>query len=494
MLLLFLLLSLTITPVSAKDNSNNNNGNQNANVNANANSLPTGQAGNNSAGQNEERITNLDETLDQKREDLENIEAKIEKYSKILEIKRDQEKTLANQIEQYDNQIELTKEEIKKSEKDIDITSLEIQDLTLKVSEQTELLKKKQSALKVLINDLYRKDSKNLLEVLLSYVGISSFIQEIAYTEQANQQVFNKFQEINDIRKDLEQKQTAEEKKQRELEENRQKKLQKNYILEGEQNSREKLLADTQGEEGRYQEMLARIEEEKKTLLGDIEELSASLPGGLESTISHQPKPTSGLAGTDWYFSQRDPRWGGSDIGHSNTKMSKYGCAVTCVAMVLRYHGVTMNPGLLARQPIFSNDLIVWPEIWQQVKRVGGYTHGNINWDMVDKEISDRNPVIIFVRANGRGAGHYVVVHHKDKNGKYVVHDPYWGANIFLDSTRENIGVLYGSSTSIDQMIIYHNSKRDGETLQQENSNTNNSNLNNNGNSNKNKNANSNKQ
>ena len=58
-----------------------------------------------------------------------------------------------------------------------------------------------------------------------------------------------------------------------------------------------------------------------------------------------------------------------------------------------------------------------------------------------------------------------MVIHHKDDNGKYVVHDPYWGPNIFLDSTRENIGVLYGSSTSIDQMIIYHNTKRSPSDL-----------------------------
>ena len=74
----------------------------------------------------------------------------------------------------------------------------------------------------------------------------------------------------------------------------------------------------------------------------------------------------------------------------------------------------------------------------------------------MDKEIKAGNPVIIFIRANGRGAGHYVVVHNKDSKGRYIVHDPYWGANLFLDSTRENISTLYGSSTSIDQMIIYH--------------------------------------
>jgi len=486
--MLLFVFSIAAIPANAKQNKNSNIDNSNNNVNQNSNG--NSNINTNTNSQNGERVTDIDQSLDQKKQDLSEIEAKIETYSKLVDVKQQEQKTLANQMDMIDNQINTTNEEIKKADKDMEIINLEIQELELKINEQNNQLKQKQATLEVLLNDLYRKDNKNILELLLSYSGLSSFIQEIAYTEQANQRVFNKLQEINDIRKDLEAKKQQGEEDQQNLEDSRQKKMEKTYYLEGEQNSKEKLLTDTKGEEGRYQELLKRVEEEKQTLLGDIDELSASIPGGLDSTISHQPKPTSGLASNDWYYSQRDPRWAGSDIGYSNTKMSKYGCAVTCVAMILQYHGISMNPGILARQPIFSNDLIVWPDQWQYLKRIGGYSHGNIDWDVVDKELTDRNPVIVFVRANGRGAGHYVVIHHKDHNGKYVVHDPYFGANIFLDSTRENIGVLYHSSTSIDQMIIYHNTKRSGEPPPPEDTNKN---VNSNNNKNSNKNTNSNK-
>jgi len=83
-------------------------------------------------------------------------------------------------------------------------------------------------------------------------------------------------------------------------------------------------------------------------------------------------------------------------------------------------------------------------------------SHGNIDWDTVDKEIKNNNPVIVFVKSTKKGAGHYVVIHSKDKNGEYVVHDPYWGSNIFLNSTRAYVSALYGGGTTIDQMIVYH--------------------------------------
>jgi len=78
------------------------------------------------------------------------------------------------------------------------------------------------------------------------------------------------------------------------------------------------------------------------------------------------------------------------------------------------------------------------------------------DWSRLDRVVGAGYPVMIFVRANGRGAGHYVVVHHKTDDGRYVVHDPLFGPNIYLESTQVYISNLYETTTSIDQMVIYH--------------------------------------
>jgi len=451
---------------SNKNQNGNSNLSQSENKNQNPASSPssppaeTSPTGGPAATPNEERAVDIEKSLEEKRKQLSKIEQQIETYEKILEIKRNEQVNLANEMSMIDNQIEEIKNQIKKYDLEIQIADEEIQKLEFDIAEKNKLISAKQNALKILLNDLYRREEKGLIEVLLSYDGVSNFIQEIAYNEQASQKFFGKLQEINALKKDLEAKKNEQELKKKSQEVAKKRSLEKTMYLEGEQGTKEKLLAETKGDESRYQEMLKRVEEQKQTLLGDIDDLSAANAGEMSAVQSKQRKPTSGLASTDWYYSQRDPRWGSSNIGSSDTKMSKYGCAVTCVSMVLRYHGVSIDPGIMARQPIFSDDLIVWPEQWQFVKRIGGFAHGNIDWKTVDDELADHNPVIVFVRANGRGAGHYVVIHHKDDGGKYVVHDPYWGPNIFLDSTRENISTLYKSSTSIDQMIIFHNTKR----------------------------------
>ena len=134
--------------------------------------------------------------------------------------------------------------------------------------------------------------------------------------------------------------------------------------------------------------------------------------------------------------------------------MKDYGCAVSSLAMVFTYHDEDITPGKLSGQPIFYQDLIVWPENWKDLKLTSSKAHSGVDWNRVKKELKDKNPVIVFVRASG-GAGHYVVIHGRDSNGEYVVHDPYFGPNIYLKTTQKLVGSIYNSSTIIDQMLIY---------------------------------------
>jgi ABC-type bacteriocin/lantibiotic exporter with double-glycine peptidase domain len=137
--------------------------------------------------------------------------------------------------------------------------------------------------------------------------------------------------------------------------------------------------------------------------------------------------------------------------------MKDLGCAVSSVAMVFTYHGEHINPKQLSDKPIFSWDLINWPKSWDSLALSSSTAHGGVSWSTIDKELINKNPVIVFINARN-GAGHYVVIHHKASNGKYVVHDPYWGANIYLDSTIELLSKLYKVSISkkaINQVIIY---------------------------------------
>ncbi|MFH1671653.1 MAG: papain-like cysteine protease family protein, partial [Candidatus Portnoybacteria bacterium] len=240
----------------------------------------------------------------------------------------------------------------------------------------------------------------------------------------------------------------------------------KKWSLDAQKKSKQAVLDYSRGEEQKYQQMLANIESQKKSLLGDLNRLRQLKAEELARLKELQEKPPSQYwASTNWYFNQDDPRWSKITVGVSSSEMGDYGCAVTSVSMIATYHGSYITPGQLAKQPIFYYDLIVWPRSWPASPAGGGNIsctncpppHASpFDWFRLDRELGAGYPVIVFIRANGRGAGHYVVVHHKTDDGQYVVHDPLFGSNIYLDSTRVYISNLYETTTSIDQMIIYH--------------------------------------
>jgi len=404
---------------------------------------------NNTNNANQQQIEN-------KQEQIEELQKKAESYRQMIEMNQNKAQTLQNQIDLMEGQIASLENDIAKLQVQIDATTQDIDGLTKQIEEKERDIVSKKELLGSVLQTYYENNQDSLVELMLRDVSLSSYLSQPDYVAQTGTKVDEVLTSVVSTRDELADSKKKLEEKNNELRERQGQVGEKKHYLDNEQSSKEALLSETQGEEQKYQEMLARVEEQKQELLGDIAELSQEKSADLAAVEAALEKPKSGLASTSWYFSQRDPRWGDQHIGFSNTAMKSYGCAVTAVAMVFRYHGVAIDPGTLAQQPIFYHDLIVWPKSWKGVELASSTGHGNIDLDTVDKELKNKNPVIVFVKSTKRGAGHYVVIHGKDKNGEYVVHDPYWGANIFLSSTKAYVGALYGSGTAVDQMIVYH--------------------------------------
>jgi peptidoglycan hydrolase CwlO-like protein len=396
------------------------------------------------------------QVINEKQDQIEDLEKKAESYRQMIELNQNKKQTLGNQIKLMESQISSLESDVADIQKKIDATEQDIGALSTQIETKQKDIQAQKVVLGQLLQAYYENDQDTLTEMLLKNSSFSEFMNQSEYISQTGSKVDSVLASISDAKDQLESAKNNLEMKNEQQKEQRGNITQKKFSLDGEQATKEQLLVDTNGQEQKYQALLERVEAQKQDLLGDIDELSQQKSSDLAAVEATIKKPKSGLASTSWYFNQRDSKWGDKSIGYSNTLMKSYGCAVTAVAMVFNYHGAQINPGTLAKQPIFSHDLIVWPKSWQGINLVSSTGHGNIDWNVVDTELKNKNPVIVFVRSSKRGAGHYVVIHDKDKDGNYVVHDPYWGSNIFLNSTRAYVGALYGSGTTVDQMIIYH--------------------------------------
>jgi peptidoglycan hydrolase CwlO-like protein len=404
-------------------------------------------------------IDELDRQIQEQEAKRAELERQAQEYQAIINQKRGEIKSLSNQIAIFNARINKLQIEINITEDDIEQTKLEILQLEYGIDQTKGDINGQKDNLAKIIQTIAEFDQTSQMEMILASEDFSDFFSQITYLDNLQNGVKEKVDRLKALKQKLNSdKETKEEKKER-LEGFKKQLTKQQWSLASQRKSKENLLKYTRGEESKYQQMLANIEAQKKSLLGDINRLRQQKAAELARLKELQEKPPAQYwASTNWYYQQHDSRWAKTTIGISDSRIEDYGCAVTAVAMILSYYGTRITPGQLAKEAIFAGDLIYWPTRWESVRCTNcppPHT-SSFDWFRLDRELGAGYPVIVFVRANGRGAGHYVVIHHKTADGRYVVHDPLFGDNIYLESTQVYISNLYETTTSLDQMVIYH--------------------------------------
>jgi len=409
------------------------------------------------------KIEEINNQIDAKSDSVKNLENQAAQYEDQIKNLKSQAQSLQNEVDLFNAQIAQMEVEIGATQVKIEEVNLEIEKILEKISIKEKEIEKEKLILKDLLRKINDYDNETVFEILLKSEEISSFFNESDYVNTVGTKIKAALDSLKSAKEELESQREQSELKKKELEELEADIEMSRNVLAAERAAKEELLNATKGSEEKYQNLLTNTREQRKSILGDINNLMAERQKEIAKIAAEADRPAS-AASTIWYFSQNDSRWRNDFIGVSNSTIDDYGCALTSVAMVFRYHGIDINPKVLARQPIFVRDLISWPTQWRFLSLDYNSYHKSSglpqsDWDRIDKEIAAGNPVIVFIRALGRNAGHYVVIHSKDSRG-YIVHDPVmWngqsGANIYLSTTRKYLETVYKTNTVVDQVIIY---------------------------------------
>jgi peptidoglycan hydrolase CwlO-like protein len=386
-------------------------------------------------------------------DDCEELEKKAKVYENLIKLKNKQQDALADQLDNINNEQVKTLTQLKETQKKVQTLGEQINSLDDQIKEGELKIIYQKKILSGLMQSYFEYDQQGILSLVLADKALSESLNQLDYVQQSGDKVSSILAEIKEAKQKLVNDQNSLKQKKEEVDDAKDNLIDKKENLQATENQKTNLLVQTQGEEEKYKKLLARVEAQKEEL---FDFSAASNIDDVSSSVSSYPKPSSNLASTSWYYSQKDSRWGDKKIGNSKTLMKSYGCAVTAVAMVFREKGASTDPGRMASQKIFYYDLIKWPTTWSPgISLVSSISHGNIKWSTVDSEIKKGNPVIVYIKRS-RGGGHYVVVTGKDSKD-YVVHDPYFGANLYLSTSKALVGKLgVNSGVSIDQMIIYN--------------------------------------
>jgi peptidoglycan hydrolase CwlO-like protein len=383
------------------------------------------------------------------------LEKKAQAYQDIIDIKVKQQNSLQEQMKLLDMEQTRNQIALQDAHQEFQNISDQINSLKKRIRYEETQIDQQKTILSGLMQSYYEDYQQGVLGIVLANKDFSEILNHSDYIQQSSFRVSDVLRSINDIKDDLDGQKTDLESKKAEHEKLKIELEEKKSDLQTSEHKKQSLLSQTQGEEQKYQKLLERVEQQKLEL---FDFSTASNSDELISSVVNYPKPSNKYWESDWYYSQRDSRWANDNIGNSKTLMGGYGCAVTSLAMVFKSYGASIDPGKMANQSIFYYDLIKWPSSWEpNIELISSIGHNGVNWTTVKSEISKGNRVIVYIRkTNGKG-GHYVVIHNYDSDKKdYVVNDPYFGANLYLETSKSLVGKIGSDSgTTLDQMIIY---------------------------------------
>lgn len=399
-------------------------------------------------------LDELDSKISEWQKQWQVLEDQRQEYLKTVKVKRTAAANLENQMALLDGEIKFAETKIRQTEVKLEQVTLEIEKLNTEIRGKGQDITRQKEFLASLLREIYNSGDQDILSNLLKNDNLSDFLTNYYSLESIQGKISTSVIELKNSKEKLEWNRKEEVSKKAEIDMLKIGLLQEKESLNSARASKKNLLSITKGEQSRYENLLKRVEEQRQEILGNIEELQKTKAKELDKIRAAQLLPAPNPIATLWHYYQTDPRWGDTTIGNSNSTMKNYGCAVTALAMVFKYHNEDILPGSLAKQPLFSFDLIKWPSNWRSISLIANEARQKVNWSKVDANLKDGFPVIVFIRAVGKSGGHYVVVFAKDSRG-YIVNDPMWGSNIYLDSTRQNIATLYETTTSVEQMILY---------------------------------------
>jgi len=395
------------------------------------------------------------EDIEETQEKLEELDKEAEKIREKIEVNLKQQESLSSQISVMDSSIYKAETEIENNKRQIAETNSQISRTEIEIRDKEETIFLQKKVLADLLKVFYEYRRKNIFAIVVSSEALGPFMAKKDKLAQTGEKIRDLLGSVKLLKSSLEEKKNNLEEDRNKLADLHLNLQERTTYLENNKSQKNILLTKTQGEEEKYRELLEKIEAQKLELL-NINELYAI--SGL--SVDDFEKPDEKYhASLSWFYSQHDSKWGDVKIGNSKSLLKDYGCAVSSVAMVFTYQGSAITPKLLAeKDQYFQWDLIAWPQSWKNINlSSNGSRHGNLSWSIINNEIENKNPVIVYIGKSGGKGGHYVVIHHKDKKGRYVVHDPYFGPNIFLDTSRALVGAMgIKTSTYMDQMIIYN--------------------------------------
>lgn len=268
-----------------------------------------------SAETNAEKINRLQQQIEELEHQAEQLRGNIAETQEEAQSIQKQLTTIANQVRAIQLEVQRTSTKIEKTNTEIGSVQTNI----LTTEEEIEFQK---STITRLILEVQKRDSENLLTILLKNRDFSDFFQQAQNTATMNATLLAVVGDLKDTKQELSEQRSDLESRKKELEQLKKQQDAQRAVLANAQAHQKNLLSTTKGQEAQYQKMLAEVERQQSIFFNQLRELETSvIQGGLyivQVTASALPKKGTKL------FQSPEAKWRLTQ-GYGCTKYARCG-------------------------------------------------------------------------------------------------------------------------------------------------------------------------
>jgi murein DD-endopeptidase MepM/ murein hydrolase activator NlpD len=236
----------------------------------------------NGADSNIENLTkDQQDAIDDREKQIAEINAKIKAYQKIIDLKKVQGATLTDQIDALEAQASKLELEIRATEQKVNDISGELKDVNSRISEKVRVIARERLVLSELIREYY-SGADDGSGILLATAGndFDFLMKRDDWMTETNGRIVSILRDMATTKKTMEEDQIALTQKKIEADSLKNQLGQKSDELESTQKNKTLLLAKTQTEQTKYSSLVDTLEEQRKQIAGEIEDLEAGLSVG----------------------------------------------------------------------------------------------------------------------------------------------------------------------------------------------------------------------
>ncbi len=250
-----------------------------------------------------EEIRGLNGEISNNRSLIEQLDKRKKEYTREINKKREEAKTLANELSIIENKVARAEIEIENTKAQIKEVNLEVKKTEIEIDNKTGKIEQEKKNIANIIKLIYKESDASTLEILLLNDSLADFLNRVKYLEDINKEMGDSLDQLKKLKTELEKEKVVLDAKNEDLSKLKSELERNKVALENEKDNKNYILEETKNSESQYQSLLAAAKKEQDSAEAEIASLEKQVRLKMESLKKDKIQLNSG--GFTWPVSGR---------------------------------------------------------------------------------------------------------------------------------------------------------------------------------------------